>query len=38
MIPTGIDIGPHRVKPGMDVILSGAIGINFIAVMDNGLD
>ena len=40
MIPTGIDIGPHRVKPGMDVILSGAIGDHSIAVMGQrfGLD
>ena len=33
MIPTGVDIGPHRVKSGMDVILSGAIGDHSIAVM-----
>ncbi|MDU4215809.1 MAG: hydrogenase expression/formation protein HypE [Veillonella sp.] len=26
MIPDGIDIGPHRVKAGLDIILSGAIG------------
>ena len=33
MIPEHIDIGPHRVKPGMDIILSGAIGDHSIAVM-----
>ena len=40
MIPTGVDIGPHRVKSGMDVILSGAIGDHSIAVMGQriGLD
>ena len=40
MIPEGIDIGPHRVKPGMDIILSGAIGDHSIAVMGQrfGLD
>ena len=40
MIPDGIDIGPHRVKAGMDIILSGAIGDHSIAVMGQrfGLD
>ncbi len=32
-IPEGIDIGPHRVKPYMDIILSGALGDHSIAVM-----
>ena len=40
MIPDEIDIGPHRVKAGMDIILSGAIGDHSIAVMGQrfGLD
>jgi len=40
MSETGVDIGPHRVKSGMDVILSGAIGDHSIAVMGQrfGLD
>lgn len=40
MIPEGIDIHPYRIKPGMDVILSGAVGDHSIAVMGTrfGLD
>ena len=33
MIPEHVDIGPHRVQPNMDIILSGAIGDHSIAVM-----
>ena len=33
MIPEGIEIGPHRVKAGMDIIVSGSIGDHSIAVM-----
>lgn len=33
MIPEHIHIGPDQVKPGMDIILSGAIGDHSIAVM-----
>ena len=37
MIPDGIDIGPHRVKQGMDIILSGAIGDPPLPLWDNDL-
>lgn len=33
MIPTGVEIGPHRVRAGMDIILSGSLGDHSIAVM-----
>lgn len=33
MIPEGIHIHPQRIKPGMDVIVSGALGDHSIAVM-----
>ncbi len=37
MIPEHVDIGPHRVQPNMDIILSGAIGDHSIAVMGQRL-
>jgi hydrogenase expression/formation protein HypE len=33
LIPAGIDLGPHRVRPGDAIIVSGAIGMHGIAVM-----
>ena len=33
MIPEGINIGPNRVKPNMDIIVSGSLGDHSIAVM-----
>ena len=33
MIPEGINIGPNRVKPNMDIIVSGSLGEHSIAVM-----
>ena len=40
LVPTGVDIGPHRVKPGDAVIISGDVGRHGIAVMSvrEGLD
>jgi hydrogenase expression/formation protein HypE len=33
LIPEGVDLGPHRVRPGDAVIVSGAIAMHGIAVM-----
>jgi hydrogenase expression/formation protein HypE len=33
LVPAGVEIGPHRVKPGDAVILSGDVGRHGIAVM-----
>jgi hydrogenase expression/formation protein HypE len=33
LIPAGVELGPHRVRPGDVVIVSGAIGMHGIAVM-----
>ncbi len=33
LVPAGVDIGPHRVKPGDAVIVSGDVGRHGIAVM-----
>ena len=33
MIPEGINIGPNRVKPNMDIIVSGSLGDHSIAAM-----
>jgi hydrogenase expression/formation protein HypE len=33
LVPTGVDIGPHRVKPGDAVLVSGDVGRHGIAVM-----
>jgi hydrogenase expression/formation protein HypE len=33
LVPAGVDLGPHRVRPGDRVIVSGAIGMHGIAVM-----
>ncbi len=32
-MPAGVDLGPHRVRPGDAIIVSGAIGMHGIAVM-----
>jgi hydrogenase expression/formation protein HypE len=33
VVPEGVDLGPHRVRPGDAVIVSGPIGLHGIAVM-----
>lgn len=33
LIPDGVDLGPHRVRPGDAVIVSGPVGMHGIAVM-----
>jgi hydrogenase expression/formation protein HypE len=33
LIPVGVDLGPHRVRPGDAIIVSGPIGMHGIAVM-----
>ncbi len=33
LVPAGVDIGPHRARPGDVVIVSGEIGLHGIAVM-----
>ena len=33
LVPPGVDLGPHRVRPGDAIIVSGAIGMHGIAVM-----
>ena len=33
LIPAGVDLGPHRVRPGDAIIVSGPIGMHGIAVM-----
>ena len=33
VVPDGVDLGPHRVRPGDAVIVSGPIGLHGIAVM-----
>ena len=33
LVPEGVDLGPHRVRPGDAVIVSGPIGMHGIAVM-----
>ena len=33
LIPDGIDLGPHRVRPGDAILVSGPIGMHGIAVM-----
>jgi hydrogenase expression/formation protein HypE len=33
VVPPGVDIGPHRARPGDVVIVSGAIGLHGIAVL-----
>jgi hydrogenase expression/formation protein HypE len=33
LVPAGIDLGPHRVRPGDAVIVSGPIGLHGIAVL-----
>jgi len=33
LVPAGLDLGPHRVRPGDSIIVSGAIGMHGIAVM-----
>jgi hydrogenase expression/formation protein HypE len=33
IVPDGVDLGPHRVRPGDAVIVSGPIGLHGIAVM-----
>ena len=32
-VPSGVDLGPHRVRPGDAVLVSGPIGLHGIAVM-----
>jgi hydrogenase expression/formation protein HypE len=40
VIPPGVDIGPERVRPGDDVIVSGSIGEHGVAIMSvrEGID
>jgi hydrogenase expression/formation protein HypE len=33
LVPAGVDLGPHQVRPGDAVIVSGPIGLHGIAVM-----
>ena len=33
LIPEGVDLGPHRIRPGDAVLVSGPIGLHGIAVM-----
>ena len=33
LVPAGVDLGPHRVRPGDAVIVSGPIGLHGIAVL-----
>jgi hydrogenase expression/formation protein HypE len=33
LVPEGVDLGPHRVRPGDAIIVSGPIGMHGIAVM-----
>ncbi len=33
VVPDGVDLGPHRVRPGDAVLVSGSIGMHGIAVM-----
>jgi hydrogenase expression/formation protein HypE len=33
LVPSGVDLGPHRVHPGDAVLVSGPIGLHGIAVM-----
>lgn len=33
IIPTGVDLGPHRITPGDAIIVSGPIGLHGVAVM-----
>lgn len=33
IVPDGVDLGPHRVRPGDAILLSGPIGMHGIAVM-----
>ena len=33
VVPEGVDLGPHRVRPGDVVIVSGPVGLHGIAVM-----
>ena len=33
LIPAGVDLGPHQVRPGDAIIVSGSIGMHGIAVM-----
>jgi hydrogenase expression/formation protein HypE len=33
LVPVGVDLGPHRVRPGDTIIVSGPIGMHGIAVM-----
>lgn len=33
VVPEGVDVGPHRVRPGDAVLVSGPIGMHGIAVM-----
>ncbi|QDY75550.1 hydrogenase expression/formation protein HypE [Streptomyces qinzhouensis] len=33
LVPPGIDIGPHRARPGDVVIVSGGIGLHGVAIM-----
>lgn len=33
LVPDGVDLGPHRVRPGDVVIVSGPVGMHGIAVM-----
>lgn len=33
IVPEGIDLGPHRVRPGDAIVVSGPIGMHGIAVM-----
>jgi len=33
LIPEGVDLGPHRIRPGDAILVSGAIGMHGIAVM-----
>jgi hydrogenase expression/formation protein HypE len=33
LVPPGVDLGPHRIRPGDAIIVSGAIGMHGIAVM-----
>jgi hydrogenase expression/formation protein HypE len=33
LVPDGVDLGPHRVRPGDAIIVSGPIGMHGIAVM-----
>jgi len=33
IVPEGVDLGPHRVRPGDAILISGAIGMHGIAVM-----